>query len=352
MSKIVFRTLDNLQNEPTAIAVINQNFAALQTLADTLLSRDGAIPNQMVALLDMNGHKVINLPVPTTPTEPARHGDIQQYVDLAQAAAVSADLSADSADASEAQTLIYYTDFLSRYIGTYAANPSVDGLGNPLKEGAIYYNSVTDGLYIWAVREVYVDLNQVFVGVDEVHADGWVAMPINKLASMSDVAVFGVLNGQLLQWNTALSNWVPYTLDASTVPYTGSLTSTNVKAAIDEMVSKTLLNVYDLQFYLEGLMADAENLYRYAALRQFTVPSNTTGFIAVAGTAATATTVVTLKKNNVQFGTITWSAAGTVGVWSIPGDTVFNPGDLMSLVAPSSPDTTLKNVSIGMIVRR
>lgn len=352
MSKVILRTLDNLENQPTALAVINQNFTVLQNVVDTLVSRDGAVPNTMLAILDMNGHKIINLPVPTTPTEPARHGDIQQYVDQAEAAAVAADASADAADVSEAHTLELYTDFGSRYLGSYASAPAVDALGNPLQEGAIYWDTFIDALYVYAIRDVYDGLDQVFVGTDKVTVNTWDVLPAITLKSLTDVNVVGITDGQFIQWNAGDEKWHPFTLNASTVPYAGSLVSTDVEAALDEIVTRTVLDAYDIQFYLEGLMGDGESLYKYVALRAFTVPSNTTGFVATAGTAATGSTVLTLKKNGTQFGTVTFAAAGTVGTWSIPGDTVFNIGDIMVLEAPTIPDTALRDVIIGMIVRR
>lgn len=353
MSKIIFRTLDNLQNEPTALAVINQNFAALQTLIDSLLSRDGAVPNQMVELLDMNGHKIINLPVPTTPTEPARNGDIQQYVDEAEAAADAAANSAANALNSQNLTHADLVDFLSRYIGTYSSDPSVDSLGNTLENGALYYSSTSDGLRVWEIRDVYVNTDEVLVGTDQVVTSQWVAIPMTTLASMSDVDISSITNGQFIQWNTGLSQFRPFTLLASTVPFTpGTIEATDTQAAIEEVVSRTVLDKTDIQFYLEGLMADGESLYKYVAQRAFTVPSDTTGFVATAGTAATGSTVVTLKKNGVQFGTITWSASGTVGAWSIPGNTSFVAGDIMTLAAPATPDTSLRDVIIAMTVNR
>jgi hypothetical protein len=352
MAKVTLRTLDNLENQPTALAVINQNFQALATLADTLLSRDGAVPNTMIAILDMNGHKIINLPVPTTPTEPARHGDIQQYVDQAAASADAAAESADDADESEAHTLSLYTNFISRYLGTYASAPAVDALGNSLQEGALYFNSDFDGLYVWTIREVYDGADQVFVGTDAVHVDGWVSIPINTLASMNDVDVFGLVDDQFLQWNSGTGEWKPFTLSAATVPYSGSLVSTNVSAALEEIVARSLFDRYDIEFYLQGLMNEEEHLYRLTALRAFTIPATTTGFVAKSGTPAAGTTVLTLLKNGTQFGTITWSAAGTVGVWSIPGNTVFNIGDVFTLQAPDTPDTSLSDVTVGILARR
>ena len=56
---------------------INQNFQAIEAFFDTLLSRDGATPNQMIADLDMNSNFIINVPDP----EYNYHAVNKRYVD-------------------------------------------------------------------------------------------------------------------------------------------------------------------------------------------------------------------------------------------------------------------------------
>lgn len=72
MSKITLNDVANLQNENTAVTTINGNNHTLQSAFDNTLSRDGTSPNQMEAVLDMNSHRIINLPTPATSTEPLR----------------------------------------------------------------------------------------------------------------------------------------------------------------------------------------------------------------------------------------------------------------------------------------
>ena len=63
---------------------------------------------------------------------------------------------------------------------------------------------------------------------------------------------------------------------------------------------------------------------------------------AVAGTAATAETIFSIKKDGVEIGTCTFAAAGTTGTFS--GETDFTPGEVITLVAPASPDATLADL--------
>lgn len=60
MSKLTLNDLANLQNETSAVALINRNSALIETALDNTLSRDGSTPNQMTSDLDMNGNAVLN----------------------------------------------------------------------------------------------------------------------------------------------------------------------------------------------------------------------------------------------------------------------------------------------------
>jgi hypothetical protein len=59
---------------------LNENFAALRAAFDNTLSRDGSTPNQMLAPLDMNSERVINVGSPINDTDAARILDIKNYV--------------------------------------------------------------------------------------------------------------------------------------------------------------------------------------------------------------------------------------------------------------------------------
>ena len=354
MSKINPQTIQNLQNEASAVSKINANFAEIRAVIDNLLSRDGTAPNQMVALLDMNNRKIINLPIPTTPNEPARHGDIQQYVDQAHSwADVShgwadaSEASAEDAQESEDQALAYLTDFLSRYVGAYPTPPEVDGMGNPLVEGALYWNTFTDTFFSWAVREVYVDDELIFVGDQYVTVQEWQTVHTNRLAGLADVGIVLITNGQLLQWNSSLEKFVPFTLDAASVPYSGTLESTNIADALDEIEERTLFDRYDISFYAQGLIAETEILFRLVTRRPFTLPADTSQYVSSASSPSAGTASFSLQKNGVQFGTLTFTSSDE-GVFSIPGDTSFAAGDVLSVVAAATVDTNLRDVTMTL----
>jgi hypothetical protein len=89
MAKVTRVTLTNLDNPSTAVSQINTNFANLQTAMDNTLSRDGTSPNTMLASLDMNSNRIINLPEPENDAEAARKVDVdtvQENLDEIEAA--------------------------------------------------------------------------------------------------------------------------------------------------------------------------------------------------------------------------------------------------------------------------
>ena len=72
--KIVLNDLATFDN--SIINSVNANNAALRTVMDNTLSRDGAAPNQMMNNLDMNSNAIYNLPAPVSSTSAARLQDV------------------------------------------------------------------------------------------------------------------------------------------------------------------------------------------------------------------------------------------------------------------------------------
>ncbi len=59
----------------------------------------------------------------------------------AQQSAADAMQSASDAAASEASTDALFTDFVNRYFGAFASDPTLDDKGNPPNEGSLYWNT-------------------------------------------------------------------------------------------------------------------------------------------------------------------------------------------------------------------
>lgn len=76
MAKLTLTNLSSLQNEQSAISIINNNNDAIEAAVEKTLSRDGTVPNQMTQELDMNSQRILNLVQPVTDNEPVRLADL------------------------------------------------------------------------------------------------------------------------------------------------------------------------------------------------------------------------------------------------------------------------------------
>ena len=77
MAKVTLKTISNLQDDQSAVAAINENMATIANFLETLLSRDGVSPNQILADIDMNSKRIYNLASPTSLTEPVTKKDLE-----------------------------------------------------------------------------------------------------------------------------------------------------------------------------------------------------------------------------------------------------------------------------------
>ncbi|ARK56315.1 hypothetical protein BOC36_24920 [Burkholderia pseudomallei] len=130
-----------------------------------------------------------------------------------------------------------------------------------------------------------------------------------------------------------------YTIVTGTTTATGYTDQRSNQAA-----AATSAAVYDVGGYIEGLPNASETVWQFYSPRAWTLPAGASGG-AKAGTAATASTTFTLKQNGTSVGTIVFSASGTTGTVSITSSTAIASGDLLALVAPATPDTTLADIA-------
>lgn len=108
---------------------------------------------------------------------------------------------------------------------------------------------------------------------------------------------------------------------------------------------------YSVAIHDPGRAGSGEVIAEFLFDTVVTFPLNLAGSPNKAGIAATSTAVWSLRKNGVQFATLTFAAAGTVGVFAGPS-TAFSNGDLLSVVAPSPRDATLSNVKMNLAGNR
>jgi hypothetical protein len=105
----------------------------------------------------------------------------------------------------------------------------------------------------------------------------------------------------------------------------------------------------DMAAFAGGLLQANEIIFRFEFTHAVTVPIGLAASQGSSGTAATASTVLTLRKNGTSFGTATWAAAGTEPTLAAASATSFAIGDVFSITAPATPDATLADVSLTVV---
>jgi hypothetical protein len=88
---------------------------------------------------------------------------------------------------------------------------------------------------------------------------------------------------------------------------------------------------------------------RYVFAGTVMFPAGLTGSQGAAGVAATATTTYSIKKNGTNVGTMAFAAGAVIATFSTPSATTFMAGDILTVVAPASPDATLANLAWTLV---
>ena len=86
-------------------------------------------------------------------------------------------------------------------------------------------------------------------------------------------------------------------------------------------------------------------LQSYVSVALVTVPAGLTGSRGTAATAATATAIFTIQKNGTNVGTMAFAPSATAATFTMNSATVFNPGDVLTVLAPGAPDPTLADLA-------
>jgi hypothetical protein len=139
-------------------------------------------------------------------------------------------------------------------------------------------------------------------------------------------------------------------LTLATLPLAGTETVHIVQGGNSRKtpVSSLFVGYYDIALFAAGVMAASEVILRFTATRAFSIAAAASGSKASAGTAATASTILNLKKNGSSFGTLEFAAAATVGVFTQGTLVNFAAGDVIQISGPATADATLANISISL----
>jgi len=107
---------------------------------------------------------------------------------------------------------------------------------------------------------------------------------------------------------------------------------------------------YDVGASLVGIPGASAVLMRYPFPRQVIFPAGLTGSRGVCATPATATATFLIKKNGSNVGTMVFATGSpnNVASFTMGSQTTFAAGDILTVVAPASPDATLADIGFGL----
>jgi hypothetical protein len=137
---------------------------------------------------------------------------------------------------------------------------------------------------------------------------------------------------------------------ASLTSTTGLLPANNLSDVSSAATSRTNLGLLRLvSFFFTTTPTASEVLALYVAADAFTLPANLSGSKVNVGTNATATFALDLQQNGTTIGTISIATSGTATLTTTSGTAKsVAVGDVLKVVAPATPDTTIANVAINI----
>lgn len=168
------------------------------------------------------------------------------------------------------------------------------------------------------------------------------------------------VSGQVLALNSDLSAF-EYVTPAGASDLSTYLNESDLSSTIPNPVSGTAnagsgtdvaranhvhYSPYEVAGGCVGAPAASGFVLNFVSAQSWSVPASGVGCYAIAQTAATASGVFTIYKNGASSGTITFAAAGTTGTWSGFSAISLVAGDVLTIKAPTTADTTLADIGI------
>lgn len=105
----------------------------------------------------------------------------------------------------------------------------------------------------------------------------------------------------------------------------------------------------DAHLWRAGAPGASEVLLRLPLARRTLFPAGLPFSVAAAGVAAAAEADFDLRRNRASFGTMRFPADNAAAIFIAATDTLFEPGDLLSIHAPATPDATLGNIGATLV---
>jgi hypothetical protein len=110
------------------------------------------------------------------------------------------------------------------------------------------------------------------------------------------------------------------------------------------------LRVYDQAGFFEGKPTAGQVIYRYVSCRRVNFPENFVGSVAKCIVAPTGSYVITVLRDDLEVGTITFSANVKTGAFASIGAFTLAEGDTLTFKAPVTADSTFETLLFNLKV--
>lgn len=127
----------------------------------------------------------------------------------------------------------------------------------------------------------------------------------------------------------------------------------NVAAISANASSISALQTYVIGIYFPTTMSSSQFILVHVfGSVDAAFASGLSGSKAISQDAATAETILIIRKNTSQIGTITFAAAASTGSFSFGSAQSFTADDVLTVEGPATPDATLARISLTLIGSR
>lgn len=100
---------------------------------------------------------------------------------------------------------------------------------------------------------------------------------------------------------------------------------------------------YDIGGSINGKPGAAAIVLNFVSVRNFTIPINMSGSLAKVTNVGTAACVYSIRKDGVEFGKMSFAIGGSTATFTAATATTVVPGNVITIVAPASVDTSFAN---------
>jgi hypothetical protein len=105
---------------------------------------------------------------------------------------------------------------------------------------------------------------------------------------------------------------------------------------------------YDIGSFIEVAPTASQVVLRHVFARSVVFAAGLSPSRGAAGTAATASTTFTIKKNGSSVGSFNFAISATTATFTMASGTTFAAGDVMTVEAPATPDATLAGITFTL----